>query len=150
VTEVEAERSSRRRKLELSWVIGVLVFVIVRFIVAYSALSDYGLTVWIFGILDIATAVPYAVGTARLVTSLVDKNVQAAARWGIIACISFLAPYAWVAWAGRDGEFPTAVYIAIVVLVVCLGANAVVGIAKRVRAARVDSLTSSVDHAVGV
>jgi len=149
VTEVEAERSSRRRKLELSWVIGVLVFVIVRFIVAYSALSDYGLTVWIFGFLDIATAVPYAVGTARLVTSLVDKNVQAAARWGIIACVSFLAPYAWVAWAGRDGEFPSAVYIAIVVLVVCLGANAVVGILRRVRAARVDSV-ASVDHAVGV
>jgi hypothetical protein len=149
VTEVEAERSSRRRKLELSWVIGVVVFVIVRFAIAYSALSEYGLTVWIFGFLDIATAVPYAVGTARLVTSLVDKNVQAAARWGIIACISFLAPYAWVAWAGRDGEFPKAVYITVVVLVVCLGTNAVVGIFKRVRSQRVDQV-GSVDHAVGV
>ena len=74
---------------------------------------------------------------------------RAAARWGIVACISFLAPYAWVAWAGRDGEFPTAVYITIAVLVVCLGTNAVVGILKRVRAARVDGL-ESVDTAVGV
>jgi hypothetical protein len=149
VTEVEAERSSRRRKLELSWVIGVVVFVIVRFVIAYSALSEYGLTVWIFGFLDIVTAVPYAIGTARLVTSLVDKNVQAAARWGIVACISFLAPYAWVAWAGRDGEFPTAVYVTIAVLVVCLGTNAIVGVAKRVRAAKVESV-APIDHAVGV
>jgi hypothetical protein len=150
VTEVEPDRSSRRRKLELSWVIGVVAFVIVRFVLAYSALSEYDRTaVWIFGFLDIATAVPYAIGTARLVTSLVDKNVQAAARWGIIACISFLAPYAWIAWAGRDGEFPTAVYITIAVLVVCLGTNALVGIVKRVRSARVDAL-GSVDHPVGV
>ncbi len=83
---MESERNSRRRKLELSWVIGVVAFVIVRFVVAYSALSEYDRTaVWIFGFLDIATAVPYAIGTARLVTSLVDKNVQAAARWGIVA-----------------------------------------------------------------
>jgi hypothetical protein len=149
VTGVEAERSSRRRKLEVSWVIGVVAFVIVRFAIAYSALSEYGLTVWIFGFLDIATAVPYAVGTARLVTSLVDKNLQAAARCGIVACISFLAPYAWVAWAGRDGEFPTAVYVVVAALVVCLGTNAVVGITKRVRAARVESI-ASVDHVVGV
>ena len=54
-----------------------------------------------------------------------------------------------MAWAGRDGEFPTAVYITIAVLVVCLGTNAVVGILKRVQAARVDGL-KSVDTAVGV
>ena len=66
----------------------------------------------------------------------------------IVACVSFLAPYAWVAWAGRDGEFPTAVYITIAVLVVCLGTNAVVGIAKRVRSAKVESVP--VDHVVGV
>ena len=50
--------------------------------------------------------------------------------------------------AGRDGEFPTAVYITIAVLVVCLGTNAVVGILKRVRSAKVEDL--AVDHAVGV
>ena len=146
---MEPERNSRRRKLEISWVIGVVAFVIVRFAIAYSALNEYGLTVWVFGILDIVTAVPYAIGTARLVTSLADHDVQAAARWGIVACISFLAPYLWVAWAGRDGEFPTAVYITIAVLVVCLGINAIVGVAKRVRSARVDA-PGSVDHVVGV
>ena len=97
---------------------------------------------WIFGILDIVTAVPYAIGTARLVTSMVDKNLQARPvghrRLHLVP-----GPYAWVAWAGRDGEFPTAVYITIAVLVVCLGTNAVVGILKRVRAARVDGLEPS-------
>ena len=106
VTVVEPERSSRRRKLELSWVIGVVAFVIVRFAIAYSALNEYGLTVWIFGILDIVTAGPvrHRDGPAR--DQLVDKNLRAAPvghrRLHLVP-----GPYAWVAWAGRDGEFPT-------------------------------------------
>ena len=136
-TKIGAERSTRRRNLELSWVVGVVLFVIARFAVAYSALNDYGLTVWIFGFLDIVTAIPYAIGTARLVTSLVDRNLQSAARWGTVASASFLAPYLWVAWAGRNGEFPKPVYVVVVALVVCLGANAVIGVMRRVRTARV-------------
>jgi len=136
-TRPEVRRSTRRRNLELSWVVGVVLFVIARFALAYSALNDYGLTVWIFGFLDIATAVPYAIGTARLVTSLVDHNAQAAARWGALASGSFLAPYVWVAWAGRNGEFPKAVYLVVAAFVICLGANAVIGVMRRVRSARV-------------
>jgi len=126
------DRTKRRRTIEASWVAGVLVFVIARFAIAYTTLSKYGLTVWVFGFLDIATAVPYAIGTARLVTSLVDRKPQAAARWGIIACASFLAPYVWVGWAGRHGQFPKLVYVVVALLVVCLGANAFVGIRRKV------------------
>lgn len=116
---------------------GVVAFVLVRFVLAYSALADYdALTVWIFGILDLGTAVPYAIGTARLVTSLVDRKPQEAARWGALASACFLAPYVWIAWAGREGQFPTIVYVVVALLAVCLGFNAVYGIRKRVRAER--------------
>ena len=48
--------ASRRQVLELSWVIGVVVFVIIRFVIAYSTLARYGrMTVIVFGVLDIAT-----------------------------------------------------------------------------------------------
>ncbi len=130
-------RRGRRRTLEASWVIGVVVFVVVRFVVAYSALVDYDrMTVVIFGLLDLGTAVPYAVGTARLVSSLVDGEVEVAAKWGALAAACFLAPYLWIAWAGRDGDFPTIVYVVTAVLAVCLGVNAVIGLRRRVRAAR--------------
>ena len=131
------DRGSRRKTLEASWVVGVVVFVVIRFVVAYSALVEYDrLTVIVFGLLDLGTAVPYAIGTARLVTSLVDGEVEIAARWGSLAAISFLAPYLWIAWAGRDGEFPTVVYVVTAVLAVCLGVNAVFGLRRRVRAER--------------
>jgi hypothetical protein len=131
-----APQSSRRQVLELSWVIGVVLFVIVRFAIAYSTLARYGrVTVVVFGILDIVTAVPYALGTARVVTGLVDKKVASASRWAMVACASFVAPYVWLAWAGRE-EFPTVAYVVIGVLAVLLGLNAVVGIARNVRRER--------------
>lgn len=131
------DHGRRRRTLELSWVVGVVVFVVVRFVVAYSALAEYDqLTVVIFGLLDLGTAVPYAIGTARLVTSLVDGEVEIAARWGVLAAGSFVAPYLWIAWAGRDGEFPTIVYVVTAILCVCLGVNAVFGLRRRVRTER--------------
>ncbi len=114
--------------------IGVVAFVVARFALAYSALAEESrTTVVVFGLLDLGTAVPYALGTARLVTNLVDRRPQAAARWGALASGSFLAPYLWIAWAGRDGTFPTVVYVVTVVFMVSLGANAVLGIRRRVR-----------------
>lgn len=123
------------------------MFVVIRFALAYSALADQARwTVIIFGVLDIGTAVPYAIGVARLVTSLVDGRPQAAARWGAVACASFLAPYLWLAWAGRDGSFPTVVYVVTSIFVVCVGANAVLGVRRRVREERSALAGSSVSR----
>ena len=133
-------RAQRRKTLERSWVIGVVIFVLVRFALAYGALADYDtFTVVVFGLLDLGTAVPYAIGTARLVTSMVDRDLVAAARWGTLASACFLAPYVWIAWAGRDGSFPTIVYVVTAVLAVSLGANAIFTIRKRVRIAKLES-----------
>jgi hypothetical protein len=132
----EGAPPSRRQVLELSWVIGVVLFVIVRFVIAYSTLAQYSrVTVVVFGILDIVTAVPYALGTARVVTGLVDRRVASASRWAMVACASFVAPYVWLAWAGRE-DFPMVAYVVIGVLAVLLGLNAVVGIARNVRRER--------------
>ncbi|CAN5868406.1 hypothetical protein BH23ACT2_BH23ACT2_11600 [soil metagenome] len=116
-----------------------MLFVVIRFVLAYGALADESrVVVVVFGLLDIGTAVPYALGVARLVTSLVDRQAQAAAWWGTLATATFLAPYLWLAWAGRDGSFPTIVYVVIALFVVCAGTVAVLGIRRRVRLERAE------------
>lgn len=128
--------ASRRQILETSWVIGVVLFVIVRFVIAYSTLAKYGqTTVIVFGLLDVGTAVPYALGTARVVTGMVDRAYGLASRWAMVACASFVAPYVWLAWAGRE-DFPVVVYVVIGAFALLLGANAVVSVARNVRAER--------------
>lgn len=121
-----------RQVLERTWVLGVVAFVIARFALAYSAIGEESrAAVIVFGVLDLVTAVPYAVATARLVTSLVDRNPLSAARWGIVASLSFLAPYIWLVWVGRGGQFPVLVYVAIALFVVSLGGHAVLTIRRR-------------------
>jgi hypothetical protein len=128
---------ANRVVLERTWVLGVIVFVVARFALAYGAIGDESRSaVIVFGVLDLVTAVPYAIATARIVTSLVDRNVQSAATWGIVASVSFLAPYAWLAWVGRDGSFGLLVYLAIALFVVSIGTHAVLTIRKRARAER--------------
>ena len=53
-----------------------------------------------------------------------------------MASACFLAPYLWLAWAGREGQFPTIVYVVVAILAVCLGVNAVYDVRRQVRLER--------------
>lgn len=130
------KRSKLRARLELSWVVGIVLFTIGRFFVAYGALDRYDVNIWMFGFIDLITAVPYGVSTARVVGALVDRDYQSFTRWAFVACASFLAPYLYLAWAGRDVGFPPIVYWVLAALVVLFGANAIRTISKRVRGHR--------------
>jgi len=137
-TNETAGRSKRRVRLERSWIVGVVLFTIGRFFVAYGALDRYGVNIWVFGFIDIITAVPYAVSTARVVGALVDRNYQAFTTWAIVACASFLAPYLYLVWAGRDVQLPSVAYAVLALLIVAFGLNAIYSITKRVRSKRSD------------
>lgn len=130
-------RSKLRQRLELSWVISIVVFTLARFFVAQETLERYGLNIWVFGFIDLVTAVPYALGTARVVGAMVDRDLSAASRWAGVAAFCFIAPYAYIVWSGKDATFPTAVYVVLAILVAIFGANAVWSIARKVKAARV-------------
>lgn len=123
-----------RQFLTVSWVVGIVGFTLLRFVVARETLEGYGLNIWVFGFIDLITAVPYAVGVARVVTAMIDKNPTGASGWAAIAAGSFLAPYLYIAWAGQDASFPTTVYVVLVVLMVAFGANAIWSVRRKVRA----------------
>ncbi|HWJ98190.1 MAG TPA: hypothetical protein VNQ33_08525 [Acidimicrobiales bacterium] len=131
-------RTKLRKRLELSWVISIVAFTLARFFVARETLEQYGLNIWVFGFIDLITAIPYAVGTARVVGALVDRDLTGASKWAGIAAVSFFAPYAYILWAGsEDGAtFPTSVYVVLGVLIAIFGANAVWGVVRKVRTAR--------------
>lgn len=133
---LEMERQQRRRRREFLWVIGVVGYTVLRFIVAYETLRKYGLNIWLFGFIDIVTAVPYAVGTSRLATTLIDRRLKQASGWAIVAAATFLAPYLYIALAGGPKGLDPTIYIVLALLVICLGANATWGVIRRVRAGR--------------
>ena len=136
-TEAQAPaRSKLRQRLELSWVISIVLFTLARFFVAQETLERYGLNIWIFGFIDLITAIPYGLGTARVVGAIVDRDLPAASRWAAVAAVCFIAPYAYIVWSGKDATFPPAVYVVLALLVAIFGANALWSVARKVKAAR--------------
>ena len=125
--------SHLRQVLTVWWTIGVVLFTMARFFVARSTLEEYGLNIWVFGFIDLITAVPYALGVAFVVGALVDRRLVDASWWAIVAIASFLAPYLYIAWAGREGTFPTFVWYGLLVLIALFGGNAMWGVRRRVR-----------------
>jgi hypothetical protein len=140
----ERPRSRLRQRLEISWVISIVLFTLARFFVARETLEQYGLNVWIFGFIDLITAVPYAIGTARVVGAIVDRDLAAAGTWAGIAAVSFFAPYGYILWAGQNATFPTTVYVILGVLIAIFGANALWGVYRKVRAARAEAHAAAV------
>ncbi|MSO38675.1 MAG: hypothetical protein EXQ69_10605, partial [Acidimicrobiia bacterium] len=60
----------RRRMVEVLWVVAALAYGLGRAIVVWKTLGDYGVNPWIYGVLDVISTVPYAIGTARVVTGV--------------------------------------------------------------------------------
>ena len=141
-------RSKLRQRLELSWVVSIVAFTLARFFVAQGTLERYGLNIWVFGFIDLITAVPYALGTARVVGAIVDRDLPSASSWAIVAGVSFIAPYAYIVWAGQDATFPAPVYVVLAVLVAIFGANALVSVLRKVRAARGLALSERIPEPV--
>jgi hypothetical protein len=128
--------SRRRVLLERGWVVGIVLFTIGRFVVAYGTLERYGINIWVFGFIDIITAVPYGVSTARLAGAIVDRNFTGMSQWGLLACFTFLAPYLYLIWEGIDAGLPSLVYVVLGALIVIFGTNAAYQVAKQVRQRR--------------
>ena len=127
-----------RTYLTWSWVVIIVAFTIGRVVVANEALGDYGLNIWVFGFIDLITAVPYAIGTAKVVTSMIDREPSKSMGWGAVAFASFIAPYLYVMWTGRDAEFPPIVWIVLGVLILLFGGNAVWSAVRKVRQGRAE------------
>ena len=149
-----AEPSSRppsrlRRRVEISWVITIVLFTLGRLVVAAETLRSYGLNIWVFGIIDLVTAVPYAVGIAKVVEGFLDHKPRSTSWWGVIACASFLAPYLYILWVGKDVHFPPIVYVVLGLLIAIFGGNAIRGIMRKIKVARDDNHPTTVDP-VGV
>ena len=98
-------------------------------------LGRYGVNPWVYAGIEIATSGPYGVATARVITSLLDRNRQAAGRWAALGLAMFIAPDLYIVAAGRG--MPAYVYVVVSVLVALLGTLALFGVRAKVSKGRV-------------
>jgi hypothetical protein len=133
-TTVLASAKARAARIEKFWILSVVGYTVLRFVIAWGAFGDHGANVWIFGFIDIATAVPYAKAVAMVCRRAAAFEWRRLATPVGIALLSFFAPYAYLWFAA--GSMPNGVRIGLVVCVSVLAAAALLGVVAKVRRLR--------------
>lgn len=130
-----------------AWIVGVVAYSVVRAIIAWGLFSDYGVNPWIFAVIDIGTAIPYAWSIAELPGAIVDRRSARIALTLTVAIVTFFAPYAYI-WSAAAGA-PTNLRSGLVVLAICLMGAAAVGVVRKARRsdALIDLTTSTASSA---
>ena len=131
-----ARQVARRRVYERIWIVLGVVWAIGRVVVAKATVEKYGVNITVFAVMEILVAWPHALGAARVVTNLVDRNPHGALPWGALLAVTHIAPELYIAVVGS--RMPLGVYVSLVLIVFGLGALAVIGIVQKVRVGRAE------------
>ena len=82
----------RRRRLSYTWAGLVITWSLVRTLIVWAAVGDYGLNPWIYLGIDLASAGVDAVTTPRMVLSFIDDHYRQAVRWASMTSITITNP----------------------------------------------------------
>jgi hypothetical protein len=126
----------RRDVLTRGWLVAVLGWSVFRSMVVAHTLRRYGVNPWAYGTVDLVSSWPYAVASAGVVTSLLDRRMAAFRRNGLVAAAAFFFPDLYLLLAGHHK--PRLVYLVVVGVALVFATAALVSTAMQVRAGRRD------------
>jgi hypothetical protein len=125
---------ARRKVLVRTWAGLVIGWAIVRTLIVWAAVGDYGLNPWIYLAIDLASACVDAITTPRMVLSFVDDQYKTAAKWALISLVAFIIPDLYIFIGTR--ELPTRIIVVVCVIISLTLSVGVIGVARKVRAGR--------------
>jgi len=125
-----------------AWILSIFGYSLLRALIVWPTLGDYGINPWAFLVIDVGTAWPYAYGQVRVVNEARAKNWSSTQVWALIAMLSFVAPYAYIAGAG-SGEMPLIAWIVIGMLMVFFGVASLVRVMKQIRTSNPEPVDAS-------
>lgn len=128
------EPSEKTKKLlRYAFYLVIIVYMSFRVILASETLGRYGVNPYIFGILDIGTAIPYAIGGPKVIMYAKKRNKQKIFQWSIIFAISFILPYVYIAISGE--KIPFYIWIVLGFIVFGLGTQAFLSLRSKIKKA---------------
>jgi len=146
-TSAEPRRRNYARIAELTWIWSIVGYSLLRFVVAWGAFSEHGANVWVFGIIDVGTAWPYAKSVAEVCKRAARSEWKALPLPLVVAVATFFAPYAYLWFAA--GEMPGGVRVGMVICVSVLLIAAGAGVFAKTRKLRAEvrAEAASPEHA---
>jgi len=133
------EATLRRRKhLSRTWAIIVVAWSLVRTVIVWAAVGDYGLNPWVYLALDLAAATVDAFTTPRMVLSFIDDRFKQAVKWAVISLVVFVIPDFYIFFGTR--KLPHHLIVMLCLIIGLTLAVGVVGVVRRVRRGRAERL----------
>src|SRR3954468_24584352 len=87
-----AETLRRRKVLSRTWAAIVVVWSLVRTLIVWAALGDYGINPWAYLGIDLVSALVDAFTTPRMVLAFLDDRHKRAGKWLLASALAFVVP----------------------------------------------------------
>jgi hypothetical protein len=128
------ETLRKRQRLTRAWAAFVIAWSVMRTIIIWAALGDYGFNPWIYLGIDLICSTVDAVTTPRMVLRFVDDRYRSAVKWGVVSLIAYIVPDIYIFEDTR--KLPKKVIVILCLVIVTLLCLAVVTIVRKIRAGR--------------
>lgn len=126
----------RRRALARLWAMATIGWSLVRTLLAWVLLGDYGLDPWVYLCVDLSSSIVLGRSTPIMVVSFVDRERTRAVRWGAVSLVAYVVPDVFL-FTSTQRIPPVTLAVLLTVMATTVSVTAVT-IVRRVRSARAD------------
>ena len=134
VIQHTAETLRKRQMLSRVWAGVVIVWSVIRTIIIWAALGDYGFNPWIYLGIDLVCSTIDAITTPRMVLRLIDDRYKSAIKWGLVSLVAYVIPDIYIFADTRT--LPKKVIVILCAVILAMLGLAVMTVARKVRTGR--------------
>jgi hypothetical protein len=125
-------KSEKHRQLiERWWIAIVLVWDILKTLVVDKTFAKYGVNPYIYFVIVISIAVPYAISTAKMLFAILANHWRHAFSYGIVAVVLHFVPDIYILVNAKKP--PRSLYDSFIIMIIIFTVFAVHGIISKVR-----------------
>ena len=125
-------KSERHRQLiERWWIAIVLIWDILKTILVDKTFAKYGVNPYIYFVIVITIAVPYAISTAKMLFAIIGNHWRHAMSYGAVAVVLHFVPDIYILATAK--QVPRSLYDSFILMVIIFTVFAVHGTFSKVR-----------------
>ena len=142
-----AETLRKRQMLTRMWAGIVIAWSVIRTIIIWAALGDYGFNPWIYLGIDLVCSTIDALTTPKMVLRFIDDRYKSAMKWATLSLVAYVAPDVYIFEGTRT--LPTKVIVVLCIVIVAMFSLATVTVVRKVRIGRAARLRLQESTSVG-
>ena len=145
VIQHSAETLRKRQLLTRAWAAIVIAWSVVRTIIIWAALGDYGFNPWIYLSIDLVCSATDAITTPRMVLRFIDDRHKSAVKWALVSLVAYVIPDVYIFEGTRT--LPAKVIIVLCTVIAIMSPLAVIAVVRKVRVGRAVRLLAAEEAA---